>query len=344
MACDCGKAQRAGSGRQAARAAFYSGELELDDEAFELGTASEYSSSSPEWSDAELQYSIVVSPTSLGDSRFRIPARTSRPTTLQFPFDTICFLEMTDAKGSRFTGSGTLIAPQVVLTAKHCLERVAPPRCRKARARGTPFSRVQVTPGADLSATTAAKQRPANPSSQTATPARFRVDPDLDYGVIILPRPFSRPSRFMLLQPRSDPGSATLLTIAGYPCDKPRGTMWGHSERVPVRGVSATHLSYPIDTCPGHSGSPVWLLGNNGIRLLLGVHTTGAVRASGSRCENNPTRTRCVRTGAPTTAVRGDNCGVRITCAVIDNILRWCKEFKVREPQIDKSVYKSRCR
>jgi len=280
------------------------------------------------------------------DDRFQISARATRPSSLLFPTNSICFVEMTAADGRRFTGSGTLIAPQVMLTAKHVLQDVEPPRCQKARKVGTPFSTIRVTPGADFSASTARKKRPAVPASQVATGARVRVDPDLDYGVLILPRPFRFPNRFMMLQPRGDLNTATLLTIAGYPCDKPRGTMWGHSEKIQLRDVTRTHLFYTIDTCPGHSGSPIWLLGNDGIRLLLGVHTSGDPRGlPGSRCQNDPLLRQCQHTGAPTVPI-GDarNCGVRVTCDVIHRIVGWCQEFKVRGPIVDQGQFNIHCR
>lgn len=289
----------------------------------------------------DLDYS-VIGPT---DDRFQIRARPNRPSTLLFPFNTICLLEILNAAGNVIgTGSGTLIAPQVVLTAKHVLMNVNPPRCTVGNSVGTRFAQIRVTPGADFSAPSLRQRRPASPSSITAPSARFRVDPNLDYGVIILPRPFSGFRQFMMLQPRGAQNTATLLTIAGYPCDKPLGTMWGHSNQIALNNVTATHLSYTIDTCPGHSGSPIWLLGNNNIRLLLGIHTSGVPTTAGRRCENDPLLRNCRRTGAPVTPIAGLNCGVRVTCAVINRILGWCREFGVTGPVLDQRQYRLKCR
>jgi glutamyl endopeptidase len=304
-------------------------EIEWEEESSEPELAA--TDSQLEWTEEELQYSIIVSPTSPGDDRFRITARSKRPSTLMFPFNTICLLERNHIGGGVSRVTGTLIAPQVVLTAKHCLTRL---NVRTA-AEGRRFTSIRVSPGADLSA--ARNQRPASPASITAPATRFRVHPTLDFGVIILPNAFRRPVQFMRLQPRGDANTATLLTIAGYPCDKPKGTMWGHSERIQLTDVSATHLRYTIDTCPGHSGSPIWLLGNNAIRLLLGVHTKGP-----AGCSNDPASGKCRPTGAAVTPVTGKNGGVRITCEVIDHITAWCREFKVTPPTLD-PTYRQRC-
>jgi len=284
-----------------------------------------------EWTEDELQYSIINSPTSPGDDRFRITARSKRPSTLMFPFNTICLLERNHIGGGGSRVTGTLIAPRVVLTAKHCLTRLDV----RTATEGPRFTNIVVSPGADLSAPWS--QRPADPASITAPASSFRVHPTLDFGVIILPSAFRRPVQFMRLQPRGDANTATLLTIAGYPCDKPNGTMWGHSEKIQLTDVTPTELRYTIDTCPGHSGSPIWLLGNNAIRLLLGVHTNGP-----AGCANDPSGS-CRPTGAAVAPVGGKNGGVRVTCEVIDHIKSWCREFRVNEPAID-SFYRQRCR
>lgn len=259
------------------------------------------------------------------DDRFQIRARTTHPSTLRFPFNTVCFLEADTGSGFSHRGTGTLIAPQVVLTAKHVL---------------TGMPRIRVTPGADLSAP-ARLRRPATPNAIVVTSARFRSDPGLDYGVMILPRPFRTPGRFMMLQPRGAQNTATLLHIAGYPCDKPRGTVWGHTDRIELTGVGPNTLRYRIDTCPGHSGSPIWLLGANGVRLLLGVHTNGT-GGPASRCPN-ALGGQCLPTGAPVTSSPGLNSGVRVTCRVIRFIQRACREFGVRGPVVDAAAMRRTC-
>ena len=238
-----------------------------------------------------------------GDQRVQVLARATNPSTTLFPFNTICHISR-DIGGR---GSGTLIAPRVVLTAGHVLQGAGA---------------VTVTPGFNATAATAAERRPASPGNQTAASSTFRQHPTLDLGLVLLPAAFTRPSRFMMLQPRGDLNTATLLTIAGYPrVQGPggqvsvAGTMWRHSDRLKLTGVTATHLNYPIDTEPGQSGSPLWLLGNDQIRLLLGVHIQGGATA---------------------------NTGVRITCAVIDWIEAQCRAASITPLPIVDGVQRRR--
>jgi V8-like Glu-specific endopeptidase len=217
------------------------------------------------------------------DNRVQVLAQAANPSTTLFPFNTICHVDQ-----GTVNASGTLIAPRVMLTAGHVL-------------RG--LTTATITPGANFPAGNAADRRPATPGSQVVPSSAFRFHPTLDLSLALMPAPFTRPTRFMMLQPRGDINTATLLTIAGYPRVAPAGaaipgSMWRHSDRLPVTGVTATHLSYPIDTTVGQSGSPLWLLGNDEIRLLLGVHIQGGP---------------------------GANTGVRITCAVIDWIETTCR-------------------
>jgi V8-like Glu-specific endopeptidase len=101
--------------------------------------------------------------------------------------------------------------------------------------------------------------------------------------VIVLPRSFAGLARFMPVQALSRKAleqlaAGGLVTIAGYPGDRPLGTMWWHSER--LKKVTPTRLLYSIDTCPGHSGSPIWTR-QRGRRVIIGVHTSGILDNEG---------------------------------------------------------------
>jgi glutamyl endopeptidase len=104
-----------------------------------------------------------------------------------------------------------------------------------------------------------------------------------------------------------------LLHVSGYPADKPRGTQWEHEER--LDRVTARDLFYSIDTCPGHSGGPLWVERWPGShRSIIGVHTAGPrPHAEGAwGC----------RPGVPMAPTGHMNRGVRLTRELHDAILR----------------------
>jgi V8-like Glu-specific endopeptidase len=265
------------------------------------------------------------------DNRFRVRSQPRQPSTRLFPFNTVCLIR--PASGGGFF-SGVLVAPRVVLTVKHALfANIDPPACGPRLSTATTRSKgaVIVRPGLDQT------QRPgqrtiARPFAIRAPAAAQFAHPRVDIGLIVLPRAFRAPTRFMLLQPRSDAQTRTrLVTLAGYPGDMPFGTMWAHSDR--VLSLNPTHLMYQIDLCPGQSGGPVWLLGSGGTRILL------AIQSQQVESGVPPGQLNCgVRTaGSPI-----HNCGVRLTCDVIRWILDICRRRGVRAPNVDQPTFR-RC-
>jgi V8-like Glu-specific endopeptidase len=139
---------------------------------------------------------------------------------------------------------------------------------------------------------------------------------DFDYGIVRLDRSVPRVRRFMTVRAPSTEDlerirRAKLVTIAGYPGDRPVGTMWRHTER--LTAVTPHRLFYTVDTCPGHSGSPIWFRSRQANeRVIIGIHTSGVVDEMGRSfgCSSGTVL-------APSTM---RNSGVRVTSALLENL------------------------
>ncbi len=229
----------------------------------------------------------VIGPT---DGRTRV--RNARP-----PLDAVCHIGRDFGDGRLSGCTAFLISPQVALTAGHCVFSLR--RRRTAR-------RILVSPARD------GTRRPygavwalrwfAHPRFLTQTDARF------DFGVIVLPHGFPGLVPKLTLRALSSAALAgvranRLLHIAGYPSDKPRGELWTHAERMDRFG--ARLMLYSVDTCPGHSGAPVWIDAPGGRGDVLAIHTRGPRPAARGPWGCRP--------GAPTAPPGHFNAGVRIT-------------------------------
>ncbi|WP_095198041.1 trypsin-like serine peptidase [Mesorhizobium carmichaelinearum] len=244
----------------------------------------------------------VVGPT---DGRARV-AHTNR-----FPYSAVCHIER-DFGDGRLTGcTAFLISPTRLLTAAHCI--TSPIRKRL----GLPnlAVRIRVTPGrASREARPFgwqwAKRWHVNP------PYRRRPSALHDVGLIELERPFSpAPGFFQLWSPNRQDlerlRSSRLLHISGYPADKPDGTQWEHAER--LDRITERQLFYSVDTCPGHSGAPVWIHRQQaGPPVVIAVHTAGPRPHSGGAWGCRP--------GVPLAPAGLFNRGVRLTPDLLRSI------------------------
>jgi V8-like Glu-specific endopeptidase len=201
--------------------------------------------------------------------------------TTRFPLNTICHLGRDFGDGKLRGCTGFLIAPRVVVTAGHCLYNVLLRRAPR---------RIVVMPGRrdrdtlPYGAQEASRAFVARSFIQRPRGVPFRRA-DHDYGVALLPAAFRGLDRFMPLDAASDANLERIrrggvVTIAGYPGDRPIGTLWRHAER--LKSWDARRLLYTVDTCPGHSGSPICHKGaGNTTPEVIGIHRSGITDEQG---------------------------------------------------------------
>jgi V8-like Glu-specific endopeptidase len=233
--------------------------------------------------------------------------RTQVLLTNRFPHSAVCHIERDFGDGRLGGCTAFLIGPTRLLTAGHCLVKTIK---RNLKLPSRPV-RIRVTPGRS--------SRGAGPfGSQWAkawrpNPAYLKNPiPENDFGLIELAKPFSpSPGFFRLWCPTEDDlkvlRAKRLVHISGYPGDKPSGTQWEHAERLDK--ATARRLLYSVDTCPGHSGSPVWAFRRKGAAAeVIAVHTAGPKVHAGGIWGCTP--------GVPLAPAGLFNSGVRITPSI----------------------------
>lgn len=214
--------------------------------------------------------------------------RTQITSTNVYPWRATASLLITAADNSQWIGTGWFISARTLITAGHCV-------CIKGS--GVPgrdgwVKRIVVMPGRNGNSLPYGSVTSTTFRSVTGWTSSGNAE--YDYGAIILPTPLGNSTGWFGFGNYTDAELlASVGNIAGYPGDKPSGTMWYDARR--IAAVSARKVHYDIDTAGGQSGAAVYRIVNGG-RYAFAVHAYG---------------------GAST------NSGTRINSAVYGNLLGW---------------------
>lgn len=223
---------------------------------------------SPEYADSEFELDAgsedLTTQSVIGrDTRRRIRTTTSYPYRAVGKIDIGC--------------TGTLVGPRHVLTAGHCVYDID----NDLWYRSLDFS-----PGQNGSSRPYGKY-----SWEVAIAASGWVNShsaNHDYAMIILGTNIGNTVGWLSYGWRN-PLPKYTVNIAGYPGDKPYGTMWATYCKIAV--IRTDRFYYPCDTYGGMSGSGVYAyFSSTGSRIIYGIHAYGTGGSYPSSRYNSATR------------------------------------------------------
>lgn len=208
--------------------------------------------------------------------------------TTKYPWRVTASLLITAADNSQWIGTAWFISPRTLATAGHCVF---------IKNSGVPgrdgwVKKIQVMPGRNKS------ELPFGGLSATEfwTVKGWGENglENYDYGAIILPGAFPDDLGHFGFGVFDDAALlASTVNIAGYPSDKPKGSLWYDFRE--TGSVTADKVFYAADTAGGQSGACAYVI-QEGKRIGVAVHAYGG---------------------------NTSNSGTRISSQVFDNFESW---------------------
>lgn len=193
--------------------------------------------------------------------------------TKEFPWRTICRLEITRADGLVAVGTGWFIGNGTVITAGHCVFSKEMEKWHKS---------IIIIPGKDNETEPFGRFESTN--FWTVTGWKEHGSQEYDYGAIILENKIGEKLGYFGF--RADPDSILqnkIIVNSGYPADKDDNlidTQWKMNGSI-EQPLTERKIAYKIDTYGGNSGGPLWI--DDGLNQAVGIHAYGGCPNSGSR-------------------------------------------------------------
>ncbi len=188
------------------------------------------------------------------------------------PWRSICHLEIQYNNG-RSGGTAWFVGPGLLLTAGHCIYD------HQHGAGGA--TEIIIFPGRNGLSTVGT---PVRAASVWVHPGWIQSGRrELDYGFLSINETMlgHHLGYFGFVDIADAVVATTVVNVAGYPHDKPKGTLWFDSGR--IVGQDNNFLYYQLDTEAGNSGGPVFFYGQNQERIGFAIHTYGDTMANRGR-------------------------------------------------------------
>ncbi len=197
------------------------------------------------------------------------------------PWSGNCFLRIETSDGMYAGGTGWLIAPNIVLTAGHCVH---------SGEGGEFFKSVEVIPGFDANSVDLPPFG-SRVSTNLRASDNWKSEGDwgADYGAIILESGFGgakAPATYLPFVLADNELGGLVVNISGYPADLVSGVQYYSGGK--ITKVTGDRLFYEIDTAGGMSGSAViWNDPGDERRRVVGIHNYGGCPNKASRITVN---------------------------------------------------------